>query len=94
MFGVISHVLPWQAAAAMRDKVMLEATPHVTAGCDEISVANLPDAVQGAYVFRNGAPQAFARTLGLHVVSGHVAGGCSLVWNDVTSSFDSPSAGR
>jgi hypothetical protein len=61
--GVRWHAQPWNAAAGLRDRVLAETrrvqTDH---HCDarEIDVRDLPDSVEGAYVFRNGFPEALA----------------------------------
>jgi hypothetical protein len=66
-WGVRRHLEPWQAAGAAREAVLAAAAAERRlAGCRAISLAELPDTVDGAYVFRNGAPEAFAR-LGIDV---------------------------
>jgi hypothetical protein len=61
--GVRWHAQPWNAAAGLRDRV-LDETRRVQTDqhCDarEIDVRDLPDSVEGAYVFRNGFPEALA----------------------------------
>jgi hypothetical protein len=60
-------------------------------GCRPILVSNLPDNVKGAYVFRNGAREAFKRDMNATVsVAGtgeSRTGACSFRWNEKTLSF-------
>ncbi len=56
--------------------------------CEAVVVGNLPDSVDGAYVFRNGGAEAFARDLQLDVtLAEERAGPCSFRWNDARLSF-------
>jgi hypothetical protein len=56
--------------------------------CPTVILSNLPDSVGGAYVFRNGGVEAFARDLHLHAVLGDDPGGrCAFRWSDARSSF-------
>jgi hypothetical protein len=50
-------------------------------------LSNLPDSVRGAYVFRNGASEAFARDLRLNAVPGNAGGPCSFRWSGTRLSF-------
>jgi hypothetical protein len=53
------ELVVWRRAADLRDRVLSEA--QVTLGassCDRPTFANVPDSVDGAYVFRNGFPEA------------------------------------
>jgi hypothetical protein len=49
----------WREAAIVRDAV-LDNTARVVAesGCESVTVTALPDHVRGAFVFRNGFPEA------------------------------------
>jgi hypothetical protein len=53
------HCQPWEDAALMRDHVM-ERFKAFAPNCEPIAIANLPDHVNGAYVFRNGFTEATA----------------------------------
>jgi hypothetical protein len=49
----------WWQAAELRDDVLANARTAITeAGCDGADFAGVPDSVEGAYVFRNGFPEA------------------------------------
>lgn len=56
------HQQPWIRARAMRDQVLRELTA-LPASCRRAAAPQVPDNVDGAYVFRNGLDQALA-TLG------------------------------
>jgi hypothetical protein len=72
------HLVPWQAAARVRDQVLAEARLALDRlACGRPSFENLPDNVQGAYVFRNGFPEALKRAGSLPVGSGQ----CRLAWD-------------
>jgi hypothetical protein len=58
--GVRLNLVPWTRAAAMRDEVLSAVERARTSGCSEVWVRNVPDSVQGAYVFRNGLAEAIA----------------------------------
>jgi hypothetical protein len=58
--GVRLNLVPWTRAAAMRDEVLSAVERASTSGCHEVWIRNVPDSVQGAYVFRNGLPEAIA----------------------------------
>jgi hypothetical protein len=72
------HLVPWQAAARVRDRTLAEARFALDRlACGRPSFENLPDNVQGAYVFRNGFSEALRR-------AGAVPGGtgeCRLAWD-------------
>src|SRR5205823_3593805 len=54
--GLRAHQQPWQHAAAVRNEVEAAAKQDVRmASCSMVQLADLPDSVEGAYVFRNGA---------------------------------------
>jgi hypothetical protein len=53
--GVRWHLADWQEAARLRDRVIASANEQLDrADCSLVHFANVPDAVGGAYVFRNG----------------------------------------
>jgi hypothetical protein len=85
-FGTLMHLRPWNEAAVMREKVERSALVAGT-GCPTITLSNLPDSVRGAYVFRNGGAEAFARDLHLNAVLGDAGGQCSFRWSDTRLSF-------
>jgi hypothetical protein len=58
--GVRMNFVPWTSAARMRDEVLAAAARAKAAGCTAIWIPNVPDAVHGAYVFRNGLAEAVA----------------------------------
>jgi hypothetical protein len=76
----VQHELDvWQRAARLRDQVLTQGRAVMNnAGCSNPSFANVPDSVDGAYVFRNGFPQA----LGLSVPDSRP--GCAFTWTDGT----------
>jgi hypothetical protein len=84
LVGLEIHLRPWHAAAALRDRVEQAAVQHFPA-CPDIRLSNLPDNVDGAYVLRNGAPEAFAR-LGIRVTN-QSPGKCSFAWDDERRGF-------
>jgi hypothetical protein len=88
-YGTVLHQRPWQEAARVRDRVETAARGPEMDACQEVSVSNLPDSVDGAYVFRNGAAEAFARDLQLEVkvVESGVQGACSFRWDEGRLSF-------
>jgi hypothetical protein len=88
-YGTLLHQRPWRAAADVRDRVEAAARGSEMDACRNVSVSNLPDSVDGAYVFRNGAVEAFARDLQLEVrvVEGGVQGACSFRWDEGRLSF-------
>lgn len=65
-FGARAHLGPWTDAARLRDVVLASARadPRLAA-CGTVHIAGLPDAVAGAYVFRNGAREAFRSGAGV-----------------------------
>jgi hypothetical protein len=48
--------------------------------CSPLHLANLPDNVRGAYVFRVGAREHFREKLDLDVIASNDAGACSFKW--------------
>jgi hypothetical protein len=70
----------WQGAAATRDAVLAEAQRAIDAGaCASVTVADPPDAVDGAFVFRNGLDVALR---GLRVAAAGPP--CVLRWDAAT----------
>ena len=87
-WGVRQHLAPWQAAAASRDGVLAVAGDNRFARCGEVALSGLPDNIEGAYVLRNGAPEAFAR-LGITVRS-TAPPGCAFTWDEGAGRFVNP----
>lgn len=85
--GLRVHITPWLRAGELRDRVESAATqdPSVTA-CRTIQLADLPDNIEGAYVFRNGVGEAFGRDLGIRV-SPDAPPECSFRWDDQRGAF-------
>ena len=84
-WGVRQHLAPWQAAAAARDAVLAAALAPDVARCRTVRLSGLPDNIRGAYVFRNGAPEAFARQ-GLRV-SPDASPDCAFTWDATALRF-------
>jgi hypothetical protein len=67
----------WQRAADLRDQVLRQARAAMNgAQCSNPSFSNVPDSVDGAYVFRNGFPQALALS------ASEAGSGCTFRWSD------------
>jgi len=62
VIGVRLNLVPWTRAAAMRDEVLSAVERARASGCSDVWIRNVPDSVQGAYVFRNGLAEAIAPT--------------------------------
>jgi hypothetical protein len=87
-YGTVLHLRPWKEAARLRDLVEASAVDLQMGKCPTVVLSNLPDSVDGAYVFRNGAAEAFDRDLHLHAVPGDDPGGrCAFRWNEARLSF-------
>jgi hypothetical protein len=86
--GVRLHLSHWLDAADLRSRVERAARmdPEMTQ-CSEVTLSHLPDSVRGAYLFRNGAREAFARDLGMKATVIDTVGPCAFVWDDRTGSF-------
>ena len=58
-WAVRAHMRPWIEAAQVRDVVLRRAAARLAERpCDYPEFTNLPDSVKGAFVFRNGFPEA------------------------------------
>ena len=76
----------WQSAAALRDSLLSQASQIAeTVPCRTLTIANAPDNVSGAYVFRVGLDIAIAA-----VPKNPDGGPCSLRWNGSTLEPQSP----
>ena len=88
VYGTVLHLRPWNEAALLRDRVEVSARNSGMDGCPSIRLSNLPDSVRGAYVFRNGGSEAFARDLRLNATLGNDVGGqCTFRWSETRLSF-------
>jgi hypothetical protein len=54
--------------------------------CRTVRLEKLPDSVRGAYVFRNGAPEALRDEAGLEV-TGEAQPDCRFVWSEPAQAF-------
>jgi hypothetical protein len=87
-YGTMLHLMPWREAAALRDRVEAAATASGMGACRTITLSNLPDSVRGAYVFRNGGAEAFARDLHISArIDTDAAGECAFRWRASGQSF-------
>jgi hypothetical protein len=70
----------WRQAADLRDRVLADARTAIErTGCAQAAFTSVPDSVSGAYVFRNGFPEA----LGTPVADLNAAPpGCTFTWID------------
>jgi len=83
--GTIRHQMNWRLAGETRDRVLAAVRSTVQQSpCPTIAVDNVPDNVDGAYVFRSGLPEAVDRE-GLHVrlvpAAEATADTCRVVWS-------------
>jgi hypothetical protein len=75
-FAARAHQSPWAAAAVERDRV-LEAYRNSGVQCTPTEIRGLPDQIRGAYVFRNGVPEAIASVARSTIAKPE----CVLVWD-------------
>jgi hypothetical protein len=69
VIGVTYHLQPWQEAGALRARIeQALRTNEDVKRCPSVALGGLPDAVRGAYVFRNGAREALNRLTGQTLV--------------------------
>jgi len=86
--GTVLHLRPWKEAARLRGMVEASAVDLQMSKCPTATLSDLPDSVDGAYVFRNGGTEAFARDLHVNAVLGDSASGrCVFRWSDSEFSF-------
>lgn len=82
--GVFMHQRAWVGAAAARDAVLRAARETIPAsGCGSVAVEGLPDAVDGAFVFRNGFAEALQRH-GIALPPFQTDAACAFAWNGRT----------
>jgi hypothetical protein len=73
------HLAPWREAAEARDAVLQAAIQTMAArGCGLESTFTVTDSVRGAFVFRNGLPEALRRVR--PAITGDRA--CHLRWQE------------
>lgn len=58
--GLRANLTAWNAAARRRDDLLADVVRARQSGCAAVWVRNVPDSVDGAYVFRNGLAEAIA----------------------------------
>ena len=87
VFAVRSHLTPWVRAAGVRDTVVRAASedPRLRA-CEVTYVRDLPQAVDGAYLFSNGAREALAGA-GVNSFVSDDSGPCSFRWDSANLRF-------
>jgi hypothetical protein len=80
VWGVRQHLAPWQEAAHIRDVVLHSAWEKLSeSACSEVRFENVPETVAGAFIFRNGLPQALQQT---RPTEPGLTAPCTLVWTD------------
>jgi hypothetical protein len=80
------HVKAWSDAAELRDRIVAAVKgDNELRQCRTVAL-KLPDNVRGAYVFRNGAPEALSREAGLQVIEAADIR-CRFVWHDAAGTF-------
>ena len=87
-YGIRLHLQPWSEAAALRDRIEMAALSPEMEKCQVITIGNLPETARGAYVFRNGPAEAFARDLKrTAVIDNNAVGDCAFRWDEAQRSF-------
>jgi hypothetical protein len=74
--GLRVNLRAWNAAARTRDDLLAQVVRARQSGCTAVWVRNVPDSVDGAYVFRNGLQEAVAPVL----VAQSAPPSCWLTW--------------
>ena len=78
--SVQREVAVWRQAAELRDRVLADARAAIErAGCAQAGFTSVPDSVSGAYVFRNGFPEALGRAF---TDANAVPADCRFAWVD------------
>ncbi len=81
---VRAHQQPWRDAASLRELVLAE-LDRASAECTTVQATGVPDSVAGAFVFRNGFPEAVAdRIPRLTVIPDGAPAACRFVWTGST----------
>lgn len=79
--AVFTHERAWIGAADLRAHILASVADSLRASpCPAVALRDLPDAVEGAYLFRNSAPEAFARTINVRVGVDAATPGCTFRW--------------
>jgi len=87
VWGVREHLRPWIHAATARDTVLAAAAADERLRtCAVAYVEGLPDAVEGAYLFANGAREALA-DVGVTAFARPGSGDCAFRWDAVATKF-------
>jgi len=84
--GARWHQQTWRAAATLRDAILAGArTDDRLRACGVVTVRDLPDNAEGAYIFRNGAELAFTQ-VGL-TLSDRATPSCTFRWDGGRAGF-------
>lgn len=87
-WGTRIHLRHWQDAATLRSRVELAAESNIQMkNCPEVTLSTLPDSVRGAYLFRNGAREAFAHDIGMKITVTDEIGPCAFQWDQASGTF-------
>jgi hypothetical protein len=91
-WGARQHVRPWTHAAALRDTVLgaAAADPRLHV-CSPAYVEGLPESVDGAYLFANGAREALA-DVGVTAFARPGTGDCAFQWDPSAARFNRANA--
>jgi hypothetical protein len=91
-WGARQHLRPWMHAAAVRDTVLgAAAADSRLHACSPAYVEGLPDSVDGAYLFANGAREALA-DVGVAAFARRGSGECAFQWDPSAARFNPASA--
>jgi hypothetical protein len=85
IFGTRAHLRAWNEAAELRDRVLSDVKGVLETGTcapPGLLVEGLPDSVRGAYVFRNGFPEALVHHGLASMNPSHSAAHCRYMWTD------------
>jgi len=74
--GLRVNLRAWNAAARMREDLLAQVVRAQQLGCTAVWVRNVPDSIDGAYVFRNGLQEAVAPV----IVAQSAPPSCWLTW--------------
>jgi hypothetical protein len=90
IWGVREHLRPWTHAAQTRDLVLRTAAgDERLRACSVAYIEGLPDSVDGAYLFANGAREALA-DVGVNAFARADSGDCSFRWDPAAARFIAP----
>jgi hypothetical protein len=85
--GVRMHLRPWSRAAATRDVVLRSAAGDARLhACPVVYLQGLPDSLDGAYLFANGAREALA-AVGVNAYARQESGPCAFRWEPKDERF-------